>query len=97
MFGRASRKISRSSWLFHINDCIQAFRVNIHWDAGFYRMLIAFKLQAAFDPRVLASVCFFATDIHSATLGKGKTDDTLARVRQGDLTGKAELVVSKQL
>jgi len=50
-------------------------------------------LQAAFDPRVLASVCFFATDIHSATLGKGKNDDTLARVRKGDLTGKAELVM----
>jgi carboxymethylenebutenolidase len=49
--------------------------------------------QAAFDHRVLASVCFFATDIHSATLGKGKNDDTLARVRSGDLSGKGELVV----
>ncbi|KIL70782.1 hypothetical protein M378DRAFT_1036052 [Amanita muscaria Koide BX008] len=48
---------------------------------------------AAFDDRVLASVCFFATDIHSATLGKGKNDDTLARVRKGDLTGKGELVM----
>ena len=49
--------------------------------------------QAAFDHRVLASVCFFATDIHSATLGKGKSDDSLIRVRRGDLTGKGELVV----
>ena len=49
--------------------------------------------QAAFDPRVLASVCFFATDIHSATLGKGKSDDSLIKVRKGDLTGKGELVV----
>jgi len=49
--------------------------------------------QAAFDHRVLASVCFFATDIHSATLGRGKNDDSLARVRRGDLTGKGELVV----
>lgn len=49
--------------------------------------------RAAFDPRVLASVCFFATDIHSATLGKGKNDDTLVRVRNGDLTGKGELVM----
>ncbi|KAH9849807.1 dienelactone hydrolase [Lenzites betulinus] len=48
---------------------------------------------AAFDPRVLASVCFFATDIHSATLGKGKSDDTLIRVRNGDLNGKGELVM----
>lgn len=49
--------------------------------------------RAAFDDRVLASVCFFATDIHSATLGKGKNDDTLARVRKGDLTEKGELVM----
>ncbi|KAJ3993947.1 dienelactone hydrolase [Lentinula boryana] len=49
--------------------------------------------RAAFDQRVLASVCFFATDVHSATLGKGKRDDTLIRVRNGDLTGKGELVM----
>jgi carboxymethylenebutenolidase len=52
------------------------------------------SFQAAFDPRVKAAVCFFATDIHSATLGKG--DDSLERVKKGALTGtdKAELVVS---
>ncbi|KAJ3507708.1 hypothetical protein NLJ89_g6150 [Agrocybe chaxingu] len=49
--------------------------------------------RAAFDPRVLASVCFFGTDIHSATLGKGKSDDSLIRVRNGDLKGKGELVM----
>jgi len=49
--------------------------------------------RAAFDPRVLASVCFFATDIHSATLGKGEKDDSLERVKKGDLTGKGELVM----
>ncbi|KAJ8495867.1 hypothetical protein ONZ51_g1468 [Trametes cubensis] len=49
--------------------------------------------RAAFDRRVLASVCFFATDIHSATLAKGKNDDTLIRVNRGDLTGKGELVM----
>ena len=42
----------------------------------------------------MSSVCFFATDIHSATLGKGKNDDSLIRVKNGDLTGKGELVVS---
>jgi carboxymethylenebutenolidase len=47
--------------------------------------------RAAFDRRVLSSVCFFATDVHSATLGAG--DDSLARVREGDLNGKGELVV----
>ncbi|KAK0465108.1 dienelactone hydrolase [Desarmillaria tabescens] len=49
--------------------------------------------RAAFDPRVRASVCFFGTDIHSATLGKGKQDDSLIRVRNGDMTGKGELVM----
>jgi carboxymethylenebutenolidase len=49
--------------------------------------------RAAFDHRVLSSVCFFATDIHTATLGKGKNDDTLLRVRNGDLTGKGELLM----
>ncbi|THH02817.1 hypothetical protein EW026_g26 [Hermanssonia centrifuga] len=49
--------------------------------------------RAAFDPRVLATVCFFGTDIHSATLGKGKNDDSLVKVRKGDLTGKGELVM----
>lgn len=43
---------------------------------------------------MLSSVCFFATDIHSGTLGKGKNDDTLVKVRNGELTGKGELVVS---
>ncbi|KAH9486889.1 Putative carboxymethylenebutenolidase [Psilocybe cubensis] len=49
--------------------------------------------EAAFDPRVLASVCFFATDIHSASLGKGKNDDSLIKVQKGDLKGKGELVM----
>ncbi|KAG1755239.1 dienelactone hydrolase [Suillus paluster] len=49
--------------------------------------------RAAFDPRVLSTVCFFATDVHSATLGKGKNDDSLARVYKGDMTGKGELVM----
>ena len=57
------------------------------------RAILTLVMQAAFDPRVLASVCFFATDIHSATLGKGKNDDSLIRVQKGELAGKGELVV----
>jgi len=49
--------------------------------------------RAAFDSRILSAACFFATDIHSATLGKGKKDNTLQRVRQGDLRNKGELVM----
>lgn len=37
--------------------------------------------------------------VHSATLGKGKSDDTLIRIKKGDLTGKGEvtLVFGKQV
>jgi carboxymethylenebutenolidase len=36
--------------------------------------------RAALDPRVSAAACFYATDIHSGTLGEGKADDSLARM-----------------
>ncbi|MBB3694021.1 dienelactone hydrolase family protein [Sphingomonas sp. BK580] len=36
--------------------------------------------RAALDPRVGAAACFYATDIHSGTLGAGRTDDSLARM-----------------
>ncbi|OCF54745.1 carboxymethylenebutenolidase [Kwoniella mangroviensis CBS 10435] len=51
------------------------------------------KKQCAFDPRVLATFCYFATDVHSATLGKGKSDDTLIKIRKGDLTDKGEVTM----
>ena len=35
--------------------------------------------RAAFNPEILAAACFYATDIHSATLGAGKNDDSLRR------------------
>ncbi|KAJ2913409.1 hypothetical protein MD484_g7017, partial [Candolleomyces efflorescens] len=49
--------------------------------------------RAAFHPRVLSSVCWFATDIHSSTLGKGKEDNTLARIRNGDIAKSTEVVM----
>lgn len=45
--------------------------------------------RCALDARIKAAVCFFATDIHSHTLGKGKNDDSLARAKEI----KAELVM----
>lgn len=36
--------------------------------------------RAAMNPDVSAGVCFYATDIHTRTLGKGKNDDTLDRI-----------------
>lgn len=38
--------------------------------------------RAALDPRVAAAACFYATDLHTASLGQGKHDDTLARVKE---------------
>jgi carboxymethylenebutenolidase len=42
--------------------------------------------RAAMNPSVLASVCFYATDIHSHSLGQGKNDDSLARA--GEIKGE---------
>jgi carboxymethylenebutenolidase len=42
--------------------------------------------RAAMNPDVSATVCFYATDIHSGSLGKGKTDDSLARA--SDIKGE---------
>lgn len=38
--------------------------------------------RCAFDKRVSAAVCYFATDIHGGTLGEGKNDDSLARTKE---------------
>ncbi len=45
---------------------------------------IAFR--AAMNEQVRVAVCFYATDIHSGTLGKGKKDDSLARA--GEIKGE---------
>jgi carboxymethylenebutenolidase len=42
--------------------------------------------RAAMNSDVLATVCFYATDIHSGSLGRGKQDDSLARA--GDIKGE---------
>jgi carboxymethylenebutenolidase len=43
--------------------------------------------RASMNPDVLAGACFYATDIHKRSLGKGMSDDTLDRMReiQGEL------------
>ena len=35
--------------------------------------------RAAMNPEVLAAACFYATDIHAGSLGKGKNDNSLQR------------------
>lgn len=54
--------------------------INIHIIGGH----LAFR--AAFDKRVVATVCYFATDIHSHSLGEGKKDDSLERA--GEIKGE---------
>ncbi|MEG3084598.1 dienelactone hydrolase family protein [Sphingomonas sp. PB2P12] len=50
--------------------------------------------RAALDPRVSASACFYPTDIHSGTLGEGRSDDSLARM--ADLKAELMLVWGRQ-
>ncbi len=38
--------------------------------------------RAAMHPAIAATVCFYATDIHSGTLGEGKHDDSLERASE---------------
>jgi carboxymethylenebutenolidase len=45
--------------------------------------------RCALDPRVSAGVCYFATDIHSGTLGAGG-DDSLKRAK--DIKGELVMV-----
>lgn len=46
--------------------------------------------RCAFDKRVRAAVCYFATDVHSHTLGEGQKDDSLQRVK--DIKGELIMV-----
>lgn len=50
--------------------------------------------RAALDPRVSAAVCFYPTDIHSGTLGEGRSDDSLARM--ADLKAETMFVWGRQ-
>ncbi len=50
--------------------------------------------RAALDPRVSASACFYPTDIHSGTLGEGRSDDSLKRM--AELEAKIMFVWGRQ-
>lgn len=50
--------------------------------------------RAALDPRVAAAACWYPTDIHSATLGQGKSDNTLARC--GEIEAELLLIWGRQ-
>ncbi|KAI5303423.1 asparagine-linked glycosylation protein [Ascosphaera pollenicola] len=46
--------------------------------------------RCALDARVQAAACYFATDVHSHTLGEGKCDDSLDRA--GEIKGELVMV-----
>ena len=50
--------------------------------------------RCAMDKRIRASVCYFATDIHSHSLGAGKQDDSLQRVK--DIHGELIMIFGKR-
>ena len=50
--------------------------------------------RCALDKRVSAAVCYFATDIHSKSLGRDKNDDSLARAK--DIKGELVMIFGKR-
>lgn len=50
--------------------------------------------RAAMNPAVLATACFYATDLHSHGLGKGMSDDSLDRA--GEIKGELLTVWGRQ-
>ncbi len=50
--------------------------------------------RTAMHPEVLAAACFYATDLHSHSLGLGKSDDSLQRA--GDIRGELLHVWGRQ-
>jgi carboxymethylenebutenolidase len=50
--------------------------------------------RAAFNPEVLACCCMYPTDIHSGTLGKGKSANSLQRAR--DIKGELLMIWGRQ-
>ena len=50
--------------------------------------------RAAFNPDVLGTVCFYATDIHKGGLGLGMNDDSLARA--AEIKGELLMVWGRQ-
>ncbi|MCW1883544.1 dienelactone hydrolase family protein [Luteolibacter flavescens] len=52
------------------------------------------SLRSGFHDGISAVACFYPTDVHSATLGAGKSDDTLKRI--GDLDARMLFVWGRQ-
>ena len=59
------------------------------------------NFRCAMNPEILASVSFYATDIHKLeshvrVLGNGQTDDSLERAKRGDIRGELLMIWGRQ-
>jgi carboxymethylenebutenolidase len=52
------------------------------------------SFRCAMNPEILAGVCFYATDIHKRSLGKGMQDDSLDRIPE--IKGEMLMIWGKQ-
>ncbi len=52
------------------------------------------SFRAAMNPNVSAAACFYATDIHTRSLGRGQNDDSLDRL--GEISGEIAMVWGRQ-
>jgi carboxymethylenebutenolidase len=52
------------------------------------------SFRAAMEPDVRATVCFYGTDIHKGSLGKGQNDDSLARA--AEIKGELLMIWGRQ-
>ena len=52
------------------------------------------SFRCAMNPDVLAAACFYATDIHKRSLGKGMNDDSLDRIPE--IKGELLMIFGKQ-
>lgn len=52
------------------------------------------SFRCAMNPEILAGVCFYATDIHKRSLGKGMKDDSLDRIPE--LKGEMMMIWGRQ-
>ena len=50
--------------------------------------------RAAMNPSVCAGVCFYPTDIHQGSLGRGRADNTLSRM--GEISGEMLMMWGRQ-
>jgi len=54
------------------------------------------SFRASMNPQVLAGACFYATDMHKRGLAKGMNDNTLDRVKAGELKAEMLMIWGKQ-